>query len=265
MSGLKIVIVGTGNVAHQMGRKIAKSDHKLVAVMGRTRKNAQELSDILNCPYHSPVTLHKDPVDIYLIAVKDEAIEEVSKVLRNTNAIQIHMSGCTNMGVLQSKHRGIIWPLYSIRKEYDIDWSKIPLIIESSDIYASKKVKSLCEALGGKTYELNSEQRAHAHLLAVFINNFSKHFFSLIKKHQTAFGIDPSIYDEILGKTFEKIKSGEGLKKSLTGPARRNDKDIIKKHLSLLEDDDPMKELYQTFTKSILETYYGDELQGDTE
>ena len=54
--------------------------------------------------------------------------------------------------------------------------------------------------------------------------------------------------------TFEKILQGQPCE-SQTGPAKRNDNNLMNKHLNLLELYPEWKEVYQSVSKSIINQY----------
>ncbi|HBU77607.1 MAG TPA: DUF2520 domain-containing protein, partial [Muricauda sp.] len=78
---LKIVILGTGNLAKHLYTAFLKADDvDVVQVIGRNVKELQQFSK------HSTITTDFDAIadaDVYLISVKDDAIGEVSKYLSN--------------------------------------------------------------------------------------------------------------------------------------------------------------------------------------
>jgi len=193
------------------------------------------------------------------LAVNDQSIKSVAKKIKRDDAIMIHTSGSMDISLLTSENKGVIWPLYSIHKESSTKWNEVPLIVEYSNEKTKNAIDKITSALGSEIFKLNSKQRAHAHLLAVFINNFSQHLFYLIGEHQDKLNISPKMYDGILNDTLHKIVNAD-LKDSLTGPARRNDHVTMTKHLELLDENPAMKALYEDFSKSIVNTYYGEEL-----
>ncbi len=76
---MNIVIIGTGNTATVLGKKIRQAGHRITQVFGRDASAASKLAyqfDTESTNYWS--VIRKD-ADIYLIAVADEAINEVAK------------------------------------------------------------------------------------------------------------------------------------------------------------------------------------------
>jgi predicted short-subunit dehydrogenase-like oxidoreductase (DUF2520 family) len=256
---LEIIVVGTGNVAFQMALRLMSRGVNITGIIGRNKTESKRLASLLQCQYSTDVNAFKDHSKIYLIAVSDNAIKSVAKKITDPNATIIHTSGSTELNILPSTKKGVLWPLYSISKSAKINWNDVPVIMESSDRGTTRILNILTKALGGDVYRLDGKQRAHAHMLAVFINNFSQHFFYLLGEHQKQLGLNPKMYDDILQDTLSRIGSGE-LKESQTGPARRKDNNVIKKHLTLLDQNPVMKKLYKQFTDSIMETYHGEKL-----
>ena len=75
---LKVVIIGCGNVGHQLALAIDSAEHaKVVQVISRNAHKARELGELINCAY----TPHFEHVnlgaDVYLFCITDSAITEV--------------------------------------------------------------------------------------------------------------------------------------------------------------------------------------------
>ncbi len=79
---MKIIIIGTGNIAHQMGQRLNDNGVKINKIIGRNSKRAEELADLLDCPFSTNFD-YTDKEDVtYLLAVNDQSIEEVSKKIK---------------------------------------------------------------------------------------------------------------------------------------------------------------------------------------
>ena len=60
--------------------------------------------------------------DLIIIAVKDDAIKEVASRLHNYKGVLVHTSGTQSSSVLNVvENYGIIYPLQTISKDYDIE------------------------------------------------------------------------------------------------------------------------------------------------
>jgi predicted short-subunit dehydrogenase-like oxidoreductase (DUF2520 family) len=253
---MKIVFIGSGNVARQLGMAFKKCGHKIVCVYSRQLKHGMELATELNTTagLYSQIKFIQ-PADVYIIAVKDDAIAEVIKALPDLkNKLVIHTSGATDISILKKKFKncGVLWQVQTIQPRSKVDFKKVPFVIEASNSLAEKKLKQLANDLSKKVYVLNSEQRRVLHLGAVWVNNFPNHLYylaeKLLKKHKLPFEIFTPL---ILSTTASGIISP---KDAQTGPAKRNDKKTMKAHLKLLPDKN-YKTLYTLLSKSITDLY----------
>ena len=78
---LKIVILGTGNLAKHLYTAFLKADGvDVVQVVGRNQTELEHFSEHAN--FSNDFTSIED-ADVYLIVVKDDAITEVSNYLSN--------------------------------------------------------------------------------------------------------------------------------------------------------------------------------------
>jgi len=147
---MKIAIVGTGNIAFQMGMKLAHSEINIEVVIGRNEKKGRNLAEKLNCRFTNNFDAKEIDCDIFLLAISDNAIGTVAKKLNRPDATLIHTSGSISIDALPAAKKGVIWPLYSITEKRTLDWQEIPLISESSNAQSEKTIKSLVNALEGK-------------------------------------------------------------------------------------------------------------------
>jgi predicted short-subunit dehydrogenase-like oxidoreductase (DUF2520 family) len=103
-------------------------------------------------------------------------------------------------------------------------------------------------------YKVNSDKRRIIHLAAVFANNFTNYLFSLSAKILETNNIKFEILLPLINETIAKISKVNPVD-AQTGPAKRNDKTVIKKHLKLLNHDSEVQKIYSVLSKSIARKY----------
>ena len=82
---MNIVIIGTGNAATVLGKKLKEAGHHIVQVFGRDASAASNLAYQLDTESTNYWSVIRKNADFYLIAVADDAIAEVAKLdVRNT-------------------------------------------------------------------------------------------------------------------------------------------------------------------------------------
>jgi len=245
---IKATIIGSGNVAQHLIQAFQKSDSvELLQVFSRQKENVS--------PWISSEKIITDwqnlsESDIYIIAVSDSAIAEVSLQLPFENRLVVHTSGSLPMDELNSKNRrGVFYPLQTFTKGKEVDFTAIPVCLESEFDDDYTILEDLAEAIKSKHYLISSSQRKSLHVAAVFVNNFTNHLYQLGKdicnEHQLPF----EILKPLIAETANKVQNLSPLD-AQTGPAKRHDQNTIDAHLALLTDT-TQKEIYKILTQSI--------------
>jgi predicted short-subunit dehydrogenase-like oxidoreductase (DUF2520 family) len=149
-----------------------------------------------------------------------------------------------------------MYPLYSFSREADVDWKKIPIIIEGTDRRALAKVRAFARLLSGNIHALSSVDRLRLHLCAVLVNNFTNALYAaadeLINHSPRKDGFDFSVLLPIIRQGTEKVEKILPLK-AQTGPAKRKDHAVMKQHLKLLGKNNQLKKVYTLLSKLIIE------------
>ena len=249
---INIVILGTGNVATHLFQAFTKSKTTQVTqVYGRSKDALIPFSNTTKTTDNLAGLVE---ADVYIIAITDDAIASFSKQLPFKNRLVVHTSGAVPMEALSNKNRrGIFYPLQSFTKGKEIDFSQIPICVEAENRIDLTLLKNIGKGISKKVVEIDSGKRSKLHLAAVFINNFVNYLYLTGAEITKENALDFELLKPLLFETATKIKSISPFD-AQTGPAKRNDKKTIKKHLHLLTDIN-QKELYKLFTKAIKETY----------
>ena len=256
---LNIVIIGTGNVAYHVAESFqSNSNVNLLQVFNhQNSKEAKQFSKQFHCDL---VTDYRDinkSADLYVIAVKDDTITEVVKGLTplKLKGLVAHTSGSVGMNVLKnvSPSIGVYYPLQTFYKGALIDWKTTPLLIETNTKSALNILKQLARIVSKKIKVVDSNDRLKIHLAAVFACNFTNAMYvsayeiienSLSKK-------DTEILFPIMQQSLQKLQTVHP-KKAQTGPAMRNDKLVMKKHLQLLKQDKQLSHVYAVLSDLIM-------------
>jgi len=249
---ISVILLGAGNVATHLYKAFNNAEH--IVVNQWYNRSIEELQPFKNAvEITSDITSLKS-ADVYIIAVSDDAIGDLSKALPFSNRFVVHTSGSVSMHNLDKKNeRGVFYPLQTFSKDVDLEFSEIPICIEIEHKSNLSILTNLTNAIGSKHYKVNSEQRSALHLAAVFVNNFTNQLYRIGHEITESKSVDFNILKPLIKETANKI---ETLSPYLaqTGPAKRNDKKTIKKHLKSLEKD-IHKDIYELLTKSIKQTH----------
>lgn len=242
-----VVIIGSGNVATHL-IKAFNSNNKTNVIQLFNRKGISLEGIPATDNYNNLL-----PADLYLIAVSDDAIGEVSRNLPFKGRLVAHTSGSVALDELSPENRsGVFYPLQTFSENREVDFSEIPLCIEAEKEEDAVLLTNMANNISRQVYPVNSEQRRSLHLAAVFVNNFVNHLYAIgntiCREHELPF----DLLKPLIAETARKIKTMSP-EDAQTGPAKRNDQTTIQKHLARLNEDSLQKEIYKLLTKSIRE------------
>ena len=249
---LSIVLIGTGNVAQQLYTALSnKWGVKIIQVIGRNKK---KLSPFKNCPKTSTDYDNISDANIYIIAVNDDSISTVSQHFKNKSGLVLHTSGSMSLSVLpKSVRRGVFYPLQTISKDRNIDFSEVPICIEAEKSEDFALLRELASTISTQIQIMTSDQRKSVHLAAVFVNNFTNHLYHIGNEICNEAGVPFTILNQLILETAKKATQMPVLN-AQTGPAVRNDKLTMKKHLELLNNEE-YREVYSVISNSIQKTH----------
>jgi predicted short-subunit dehydrogenase-like oxidoreductase (DUF2520 family) len=248
---MKVVIVGTGNVAAILGRKIREASHDLVQIVGRTPIHAQKLGHQLNVPFASPASSINKHADLYIVAISDDALSSIGEWLSLDKKLVVHTAGSVSMHVLQgvSKNYGVLYPVQSLNAESP-QLPEIPFLVDGNSADDLALISDFASSISNTVVVSTDEARNKLHLAAVIVNNFTNHLYALAANYCKEEKLDFSLLLPLILQTANRI-SYMPATDAQTGPAARNDMTTIKKHLELLEDHPALKKIYEEMTGSI--------------
>jgi predicted short-subunit dehydrogenase-like oxidoreductase (DUF2520 family) len=249
---ISIVLLGAGNVATHLYKAFQQAENtKVVQWYSRNTARIQK--------HQNETAICSDiqelqAADLYIIAVSDDAVAKLSSEIPFEGTLVVHTSGSVNVHDLDRKHRrGVFYPLQTFSKDAPMDFSNVPFCIEALDKNDLPFLKSLADSIGSPHYKINTEQRQTLHLAAVFVNNFTNQLYRIGHEISDIKNINFDILKPLILETAKKVQDMSPYM-AQTGPAKRNDKKTIKKHLKLLEKE-RHKDIYELLTKSIKQTH----------
>jgi len=245
---LKVVIIGSGNVAQHLAKAIdATGQATLVQVYAR---HPEKLAHLFP---EDRITASMENLangDIYIISVTDDSIAEVSTQLPFEGRLVVHTSGSVSLDQLDGKNRrGVFYPLQTFSKNKAIDFSNVPLCLESEFENDHALLRTLADALSKTVYSIDSKQRQALHVAAVFVSNFSNHMYALGDAICQENNIPFNVLNPLITETADKVNTLSPIQ-AQTGPAIRHDQNTIERHLDLLKDDN-QRNIYKILTQSI--------------
>jgi predicted short-subunit dehydrogenase-like oxidoreductase (DUF2520 family) len=242
---IKVVILGSGNVATHLTKAFITSKNVEIAQV-YTRSNIS--NKIEKIDYINDLNELKN-ADVYIISISDDAIANFSKQLNLKNKLVVHTSGSVAMQDLECNARkGVFYPLQTIHKKSKLKFKNVPICLETENKEDYILLEKLAKSISKKIFKIDSEQRKHLHLAAVFVNNFTNHLYKIGNDICTENNIPFEILKPLIKETANKIKYVTP-EEAQTGPAKRKDKKTIQKHLNLLQNK--QQEIYKLLSNSI--------------
>jgi predicted short-subunit dehydrogenase-like oxidoreductase (DUF2520 family) len=249
---MKIVIIGSGNVAAVLGRKFKAAGHEILQVLSRNAKAASELAYEWDTESANYISLLNPTAEVYILAVNDDSIEKVAAEIKLPGKVVAHTAASVSKDVLKNvtAHYGVFYPLQSLRREMTAIPS-IPLFVEGIDDKTKTVLNQLAESISpGDVTVVKEGEREKLHVAAVFVNNFTNHLYALVEDYCKKEGLNFKELLPLIEETVHRLRTTLP-SASQTGPAIRHDDETIKKHVLLLEKYPQLQELYGFFTYSI--------------
>ena len=249
---ISVVLLGAGNVATHLFRAFKNAEN--INVVQWYNRSFGEISSYKNEVNITDNLNELLKADLYVLAISDDSIEEISSALPFESRLVVHTSGSVSIHQLDKKlKRGVFYPLQTFSKNADLNFSDIPICIEALEKDSYKILKSIAEALGCTSHKISTEQRQTLHLSAVYVNNFVNQLYSIAHEISDAKRINFDILKPLILETAKKVQNMSPYM-AQTGPAKRNDKKTIKRHLKQIENKEH-KAIYELLTNSIKKTH----------
>nr|WP_315146373.1 Rossmann-like and DUF2520 domain-containing protein [uncultured Flavobacterium sp.] len=245
---IKVVLIGSGNVAQHLILALAKSKKvEVIQVFARQKESVTPLFD------SNKITDNYNDLakaDLYIIAVSDDAITTVSSQLPFKNRLVVHTSGSVSLDALDKKNRkGSFYPLQTFSKNKAVDFSQIPICLESENETDLEFLKKVAKIVSNKVYKIDSQQRKALHISAVFVNNFVNYLYQIGNEICIENQVPFEILKPLILETANKVMTLSPTD-AQTGPAKRNDIQTIESHLAALTNKN-QNTIYKILTQSI--------------
>lgn len=250
----RISIVGSGNMALSLAKAFSRIGKKPLQIIARENSTTLSLFHDLNIPFAFSDT-QIEPADLFIIAVSDDSIEQVSRKFERFDALVVHTSGCVPEEVLLSNKRyGVFYPMQSISKLRETDFSEVPFFIQTNQLFDKEKLEKTARLLSTKVIDSTNEMRLSMHVAAVFVSNFSNAIYSIAHDFLKERKLDFDLLKPLIAETAAKAIEINPVD-AQTGPARRNDLCTIARHQEILEQYPDKKAVYDLLTKYIQSKY----------
>lgn len=236
----RIAVIGCGNVGTHISRAFRQCGLKCELSSSRDLKRVR-------CDF-----------DVLILAVSDSAIEKVAETLfkqiKGFDGIVVHTSGSVSMEVLAPyfKNYGVFYPLQTFSRDIPmLHLEEVPIFLEANNEPTFKTLKKLAKEVFLHVYNLDSSVRKKLHLASVFACNFVNAMYTAASEILEAEGLPFDVVKPLIMQTANKV-SVVSPALCQTGPAVRGDIEVVKTHISLLEANPELKEIYTKLTQYII-------------
>jgi len=247
---IRVSIIGSGNLAQHLIVAFSKTtDIELVQVFARKEEALAHLinPDKIYTNFNDIIA-----ADLFIIAITDDAINDVSAAIPFSNELVVHTSGSVSIAAIDNKNRqGVFYPLQTFSKSKEVNFKTIPICIETKNEKDFQILEKVAKSISNTVYKINSEQRKALHIAAVFVCNFVNHLYQIGNDICIENDLPFDILKPLIQETANKILTLSP-NQAQTGPAKRKDIQTINAHLNFLSDDN-QKEIYKMLTKSIID------------
>lgn len=253
---LKIVLIGAGNMGYHLGKQLYDCQAGLVQVYSRTRQKARFLSEATgNTPFTTELEELTPDANLYIFAIKDDAISEVAEklyLLGTAGKLIVHTSGVTPTEVFAPwfSRYGSFYPFQSFSIERPADYSKVPLCYFANTEKDKALLRQLGQQLQCRTFEVDDVKRAILHVNGVFVNNFTNYLYQISWEIMEKESLPFDLVRPLILETAQKVMDNPPLNMQ-TGPAIRGDKISIQRHLQYLEQWPGLEKIYEVLTNGI--------------
>lgn len=253
---MRISIIGSGNVATHLSAAFKNAGHRIVQVYSRNIQNAAILAYHVGAEAINDLSEIINDTDIFIIAVNDDAIAGLAKILAKYQKLTVHTSGTTGLDILTTyvTNAGVFYPLQTLSKYKEIDVFKVPLCIEGANAAITTQLEQLAQTISNNVYQISTDQRKTLHLAAVFAGNFTNYFYTIAQQLLAQQNLEFEMLRPLILEIAQKVQDhlpGE----VQTGPAIRHDEETMASQLQLLSEHLVLQELYRLLSQGIIKNY----------
>ena len=248
-----IAFIGAGRLATNLAVALQGAGVSVVQVYSRTEESARTLGERLHCPYTSDIDAIDSEADCYVYALTDTVLPLFAGYsIGGEGAIHIHTAGSIPMDVFRGKQRyGVLYPFQSFSKEKLVDFAHIPILIEGSDSSVEDEIEWLARKVSDRIFHADLEHRQRLHLAGVFANNFTNCLYALAEEQLKKAGLPFDILLPLIEETAQRVRT-IAPRKAQTGPAVRQDNNVMNRQLQLLSDEQDLQMLYRLLSDNII-------------
>lgn len=248
----KVAILGSGNIASWLAFKLFQQKIQIVQIYSQTIEHAQKLAQSYHANPIDQISSLIPDLDLYIFSLKDDCYQSVIQQIKFKMPLAVITAGSVSQKILADKavNYGVIYPCQSISKSLITNDLDVPLCIEGNSSETTKLLQEFSQLLSDKIYLIDEKQRKILHLAAVFASNFTNAMYGIANDILLQNDMNPKMILPLLQNTLDKIERNSPWQVQ-TGPAKRNDKNVMNQQLELLSDAQ-LQDIYKLISYYII-------------
>ncbi len=259
MAAPYVSFIGSGNLAWHLAPALDNAGYVVKEVHSRNEKHGRELTRRLyQAEWKTSLDFSDSPSGIFIIAVSDDSIEAIAReIILPEEAILAHTSGSQPVSLLgfsSTPHIGVFYPLQTFSKIKKVNFSEVPIFLESETPEAANALKRMAGCISKVIREITEDERKALHVAAVFASNFTNHLLTisqdLLKEYDLSFELLKPLITETLNKSLDIRPEN-----AQTGPAQRGDFGILETHMDFLKSHPSLAEIYKHISQHIIDRH----------
>jgi len=243
-----IAIIGSGRAAQYFSSLFYTHGYR-VDIISRNSRAGMQLAEQVGGSFSGEITLGSE-ADMVLLCVNDDQVANVvAQLPLRENQVVCHCAGAIELSALHRyAQHGVIYPLQSLGPE--LGNTEVPFLLEANNPGVKEQLEHLLSTCKKQFQYVDSAQRRAYHLAAVFANNFTNAMLMATDDLSDRLKLDFNLLKPLIAQTFSRIESHRPSEVQ-TGPAARNDRETMARHLELLSAYPELRELYQSISRYI--------------
>ena len=239
-----VAIIGAGRAGRALALALTRAS---VPVLVCSRRKS-DLPPAIECSLE-PWTLALERAQVILVAVPDDAIEDVAHRLRDVSlaaTVVLHCSGLRDrsaLSALEGRTAGLgsFHPLQTLAGDTEAaERLHAAYAVLEGDATAVLAGRRLAGLLGMAPLEIRAADKPRYHAAAVIVSNYTVALVAVAERLAAAAGIPAEaagrIFLPLLEGTWRNLEM-RGTTDALTGPIMRGDTGTVRAHLSVLDDE----------------------------
>ena len=248
-----VAFIGAGAVANALAQRFSLANFEIAAVASKSVSSAKTLAEKLHAKHFGLIENLANvisQIDLIFITTPDDQIKNVWGKLTAANLLVpgqhvAHCSGLHSANIFENaENNGIVTfsfhPLLPVPPEFEPYQQPEAIIVAIEGNEIGQKIGvHLAEQIRATYFILETKSKPLYHAAAVLTSNYLLSLASIGIDIFQQIGLKSNDSEnfvlELLQNSVNNIRR-DGLKKGLTGPIKRGDRQTVESHLSLLSD-----------------------------